>query len=145
MIFYLFSSFCIKCWIDVLLKKNNCKQQKIKCSFAILSNNDISNLNTHRQEECCFTNASRVQVPPEAMSAEQRRFRSLAFFRADSEDIENISANQRFFGADQLWFFSEFGLFRTEKFSAHERFEKNSALNQRCSGLITYSCEKLEF
>ena len=84
--------------MDILLKENNCKQQRIKFSFPILDKNDTysSNLHTHQQEKWCFTNASRDPVP-ETMSTEQRCFTDLTFFRADSANIENIKADQHFF------------------------------------------------
>ena len=46
-------------------------------------------------------NTAPIEVP-EIMSAEQRCFRNLTFFSADSENMENLSADQRRFRADQL-------------------------------------------
>ena len=62
-----------------------------------------------------MSNTTRVEVP-EIISAEQRCFRDLTFFSADSENMKNVSADQLF----QSWWLlilSESALFRTEKFT----------------------------
>ena len=66
----------------------------------------------------------RVEIP-EMISSEQRFFRDLTFFSADSENMKNINADQHCFRADQLWF------------SLNQRCPelKNSALFQRESAL----------
>ena len=69
----------------------------------------------------------------EVISAEQRWFSYLTFFRADSEDMKNISADQLYFRADQLWFSLNQ---RCSELKKSVLFEKKLALNERCSGLF---------
>ena len=90
-------------------------------------------------QKACHLITTRVEIP-EVISAEQRCFRVLTFFSADSENMINISAVQLCFRADQLWFslnqrcseLKNSALFQ----SWTALFQRETALNQRCSALI---------
>ena len=66
---YVFSSFLMNYWIDFVLMKNNCKKQKIKCSFASLSNKntDIS-ICKHINRNGCATNAKFFSTNAKSLS-----------------------------------------------------------------------------
>ena len=66
--------------------------------------NDSENWIWCRQFQWCLVGKCFPGWNPEIISAEQRCFRDLTFFSADSKNMKNIRGNQCCIRSDQFWF-----------------------------------------